>query len=84
MTGYKWDYKKVYTDEEKVAALKDLVKEAVDEQTSHYPRLDKSPYAGPAFDPRGFQYYHLDALLDALKNTDALLVLGNALNVLED
>lgn len=84
MTGYKWDYKKEYTDEEKVEALKGLVKEAVVEQTNHFPLLHKSPYAGPAFEARGFQRYHLKALLEALENTDALLVLGDALNVLED
>lgn len=73
-----------YTDVEKADALRVLVKEAVLEQTEHWPRNYKSAYAGPAFEGRGFQDYHLKALVDALENTDALVILGKILKVVDD
>lgn len=78
------DHNRKYTDEEKEEAFRILVKEAVTEQTEHYPRNYKSAYAGPAFEGRGFQDYHIKALLDALENTDALQVLGRMVGVFEE
>lgn len=78
------DHNRKYTDQEKEEAFRILVKEAVTEQTEHYPRNYKSAYAGPAFEGRGFQDYHIKALLDALENTDALLVLGRMVGVFEE
>jgi flavodoxin len=75
------DYNRKYTDEEKEEAFRILVKEAVMEQTEHYPRNYKSALAGSAFEGRGFQDYHIKALIDALENTDALLVLGRIVGV---
>lgn len=70
------DLDRKYTEGEKEEALRRLIKAAVTEQTEHYPRYYKSAYAGPEFEGRGFQDYHLKALLDALEKTDALLALG--------
>ena len=73
-----------YTDVEKADALRVLVKEAILEQTEHWPRNYKSAYAGPAFEGRGFQDYHIKALVDALETTDALIILGKILKVVDD
>lgn len=78
------DPNRKYTDVEKADALRVLVKEAILEQTEHWPRNYKSAYAGPAFEGRGFQDYHIKALIDALENTDALIILGKILKVVED
>lgn len=79
----KVDPNRKYTDMEKADALRVLVKEAVIEQTEHYPLRQKSAYAGPHFEGRGFQDYHLKALVDALENTDALIILGKVLKVVD-
>lgn len=83
MSGYP-DYERKYTDEEKEVAFRVLVTEAVKEQTEHYPRNYKSKYAGPVFEGRGFQDYHIKALVHALENTDALIVLGRIMGVYEE
>lgn len=69
-----------FTYDDKVAALKDLVYEAAMESSNGSLSRVKSAYAGPAFDARDFQTYHQDALLDAIKRTDALYVLNDLLN----
>lgn len=69
-----------FTTEEKENALRDLVFEATTEANSTRLRPDKSAFAGPAFAARDFETYHQDALLDALKRTDALYVLNDLLN----
>lgn len=68
----------VHNEEEKRAALRDLVKEAYWESINYYPNGNK--FAGaPAFDPAGFQKYHMETLLTALETTDALHVLYDIL-----
>lgn len=63
-----------YTEEQKREALCKLVREAYKEQCGKYDNLSRSPFA-PEFDPAGYQEYHLSALFEVLKTTDALRVL---------
>ena len=65
-----------YTEEQKRDALRKLVREAHKEQRGDYLRIYGKPFA-PEFDPAGYQEYHLSALFEVLKKTDALGVLRN-------
>lgn len=64
--------------ETKVEALKRLVLEALAERRGPYPSTHRTPLA-PEFDPSGYQTYHQEALVEALRLTDALEVLHVAL-----
>lgn len=59
----------------KADALRHLVREALHEQRTPVPNLFRSPQ-GPEFDAAGWQHYQLDALVNVLRTTDALDVLG--------
>lgn len=59
----------------KAQALRDLVIEALHEQRMGVSSQARSPHA-PIFDGTGWQQFHLDTLIDVLKTTDALDVLG--------
>lgn len=59
----------------KVQELKRLIAMAVFEATEK-PTRHKNPFAGE-FDGWGAPTYHVDALCDVLKTTDAILVLGH-------
>lgn len=66
--------------EEKRAKLIELVREAVNERT-HSPRSEMRTQEAPIFDPAGrFQTHWIDALVNALKTTDALEVLWREIN----
>lgn len=82
MTDNQWKKRPghVFTQAEKMDALRDLVYEAAMEASASHPSKSKSALAGPAFDARDFQAYHQEALLDALRRTDALFVLNDIIN----
>lgn len=65
-----------FSVDDKREALRNLVREAYSESAHLYPSMRKVAGA-PEFDPAGFQEYHMQTLLTALKTTDALEVLYN-------
>lgn len=62
--------------EKKREAIRELAREALFER--YWPRRMRVPNA-PAFDPRGNQTWWTDALVDAIRHTDALDVLVHEL-----
>lgn len=70
-------------EQEKVEALKNLIRDAAWESYNGIRRMSKNPLA-PQFDPAGEQKACREDLVDVLLTTDALYVLDRIVNGVPD